>query len=646
MKLKVYSWLPNQPCFYIQFDDCNILLDTGLSMSSMDVFMPLQEFTNYSSDLFPIPHQNHPEHDFIKILERQAFITTKPLLHPIIPPEYVIRSLDAILISNVESFLALPYLVPVDSFRGVIYATDAVIEFAKLAMNDLLMYFERAEKVQINVNEEDDDAPWREYKFWYTFLNRPLTNPKEWRGMYSKLCVDTTIARASPIYLNSKVSINNSIEIMPTPSGFQIGSCNWVIFNGMEKISYITNSSVIRTHNKCMDLKAHDQSDILLLNSINPNPVYNFNVNISTIKSIVFQTLMDLGTVIFPVSSVSLLLELIINVSQVLRHSTNFRDVSIFYVAPNARTTIAYASRFPEYLISFRKNKCSNPEDPFEFDDLIKNNRLKIYDGFTDVLANEFRSPSIVITGHPSLRMGDIIHFMYMLGKDPRNSIVQVDPDYPFENLCGPFQKFAIKCFTCPLDYTLNETFVSSNLLNLINPKQIFLSDIYRPDLNSGYVAIRNPKVKFFRYGDVLNIKCDKKFKDVLCSETMITVINVDSDTKESNLYSVKGFLNATDNKFIATSEDSKKNFKPLTKVPLYGSIDIIQFTKDLKNEKIEFDFQGYGGCNTIITITISKPKNAIININNKINKTRIFCEDPGLREKLIKLLSKILVSF
>ncbi|CEF68597.1 Integrator complex subunit 9 [Strongyloides ratti] len=632
MKIKVYSWLPNQPCFYIQFDDCNILLDTGLSMSSMDVFMPLQEFTNYSSDLFPIPHQDHKEHDFFKVLEKQAFITKKPLLHPIIPPEYVIRSLDAILISNVESFLALPYLVPVDSFRGVIYATDAVIEFAKLAMNDLLMYFERAEKVQINVNEEDEYAPWREYKFWHSFLNRPLTNPKEWRGMYSKLCIDTTIARATPIYLNSKVSINNSIEIMPTPSGFQIGSCNWLIYNGVEKISYITNSSVIRTHNKCMDLKAHAKSDILLLNSVNPNPMYNFNINVSTIKSIVFQTLMDL--------------ELIINVSQVLRHSTNFRDISIFYVAPNARTTIAYASRFPEYLISFRKNKCSNPEDPFEFDDLIKNNRLKIYDSFTDVLASEFRSPSIVITGHPSLRMGDVIHFMYMLGKDPRNSIVQVDPDYPFENLCGPFQKFSIKCFTCPLDYTLNETFVSSNLLNLINPKQIFLSDIYKPDLNSGYVTIRDPRVRFFRYGDVINTKCNKKFKDVLFSETMITVINMESDVKTNNLYSVKGFLNATDNKFIATSEDSRRNFKPLTKVPLYGSVDISQFTKDLKNDKIEFEVQGSGRSNSVTTIIISKPKNATVRVNNRINKTRIICDDMTLRDKLIKLLSKTLVCF
>uniref|UniRef100_A0A0N5C871 Beta-Casp domain-containing protein n=1 Tax=Strongyloides papillosus TaxID=174720 RepID=A0A0N5C871_STREA len=634
MKVKVYSWLPNKPCFYIQFDDCNILLDTGLSMSSMDVFMPLQEFTNYSSDLFPIPHQEHPEYDFIKVLERQAFITTKPLLHPIIPPEYVIRSLDAVLISNVESFLALPYLVPVDSFRGVIYATDSVIEFAKLAMNDLLMYFERAEKVKVNFNEDNDDAPWRDYKFWYSFLNRPLTNPKEWRGI------------ATPIYLNSKVSINNSVEIMPTPSGFQIGSCNWVIFNGTEKISYIANSSVIRTHNKCMDLKSHAEADILLLNSINPNPMYNFNINVSTIKSIVFQTLMDLGTVIFPVSSVSLLLELIINVSQVLRHSTNFRDVSIFYVAPNARTTIAYASRFPEYLISYRKNKCSNPEDPFEFDDLIKNNRLKIYDSFTDVLASEFRSPSIVITGHPSLRMGDVVHFMYMLGKDPRNSIVQVDPDYPFENLCGPFQKFAIKCFTCPLDYTLNEPFVSSNLLNVINPKQIFLSEIYKPDVNSGYVTIRDPRARFFRYGDVFNIKCDKKFKDVLCSEAMVTVINVESDVKTNNLYSVKGFLNATDNKFIATSEDSRRNFKPLTKIPMYGLVDVTQLTKDLKNDKFEFDLEESGGSNLMATINIYKPKSAVVKINNKINKTRIICDDPGIREKLAKILSKTLICF
>uniref|UniRef100_A0A0N5A1R5 Beta-Casp domain-containing protein n=1 Tax=Parastrongyloides trichosuri TaxID=131310 RepID=A0A0N5A1R5_PARTI len=649
MKVKVYSWIPNQPCLYIQFDDCNILLDSGLSTSSMNLFMPLQEFTNYSPDIFPIPHVKDKTYPFVKVLEKQAFVTSKPLFHPIMPPEFVIRSLDAVLISNIESFIALPYLVRVGTFRGTIYATEAVIEFGKLVMNDMLTYYERAEKVRVNMDEDEDneESPWRKYKFWMDFLNKPFTNPKEWRDMYSKLCIETTIARVTPIYLNSKVSINNSIEVIPTPSGFHIGSCNWVILNGNEKLSYITNSSVTRTHNQCMDLEMHSQADILLLNGINPNPHYNFNATISTIKSIVFQTLTDGGTVLFPVVSVSLLLELIINVAQVLRHAVNFRELSIVYVAPNARSTIAYASRFPEHLTSIRKSKCETPEDPFELNDLMDSNRLKVYDGFTDVLAEELKSSSIIIAGHPSLRMGDIIHFMYMFGSDPRNSIVQVEPDYPFENLFGPFQKFNIKSFVCPLDYTLCENFVNEKFFELINPKKILIPDIYNPDLALQYSKIKyNDKVEYYRYGDIMNIKCDRKFKDVLCSEATISMVNLNGDGKGNNLYSLKGYLNATDNKIVVSSEDSRRSYKPLTKTPVYGNIDIKQFLKEIDNEKIDYETKDIGEEYSSATVILTKQPNTSIHINNRIKKTRVICDDSVLKEKLIKILTKLLNTF
>ena len=49
-----------------------------------------------------------------------------------------------------------------------------------------------------------------------------------------------------------------------------------------------------------------------------------------------------------------------------------------------------------------------------------------IYTAITNVsdLQNDFKCPCIVFTGHPSLRFGDVIHFIEMWGKSSSNTII------------------------------------------------------------------------------------------------------------------------------------------------------------------------------------------------------------------------------
>jgi len=42
---------------------------------------------------------------------------------------------------------------------------------------------------------------------------------------------------------------------------------------------------------------------------------------------------------------------------------------------------------------------------------------------FSD-MQNDFKCPCIVFTGHPSLRIGDAIHFIELWGKSANNSII------------------------------------------------------------------------------------------------------------------------------------------------------------------------------------------------------------------------------
>jgi len=44
----------------------------------------------------------------------------------------------------------------------------------------------------------------------------------------------------------------------------------------------------------------------------------------------------------------------------------------------------------------------------------------------SDGLSAEFKTPCIMFAGHPSLRIGDSVHFMEFWGADPKNTVILV----------------------------------------------------------------------------------------------------------------------------------------------------------------------------------------------------------------------------
>lgn len=55
---------------------------------------------------------------------------------------------------------------------------------------------------------------------------------------------------------------------------------------------------------------------------------------------------------------------------------------------------------------------------------LIQTNKLKHYSSIHGDFSSEFRQPCVVFTGHPSLRFGDVVHFMELWGKSSLNTII------------------------------------------------------------------------------------------------------------------------------------------------------------------------------------------------------------------------------
>ena len=52
--------------------------------------------------------------------------------------------------------------------------------------------------------------------------------------------------------------------------------------------------------------------------------------------------------------------------------------------------------------------------------DAFRDSTLSVADGFS----NTFKTPCVVFTGHPSLRFGDVVHFVEMWGNSSANTII------------------------------------------------------------------------------------------------------------------------------------------------------------------------------------------------------------------------------
>uniref|UniRef100_A0ACB8G904 Integrator complex subunit 9 n=1 Tax=Sphaerodactylus townsendi TaxID=933632 RepID=A0ACB8G904_9SAUR len=115
---------------------------------------------------------------------------------------------------------------------------------------------------------------------------------------------------------------------------------------------------------------------------------------------------------------------------------------------------------------------------PAQYCELIQTNKLKHYPSIHGDFSNDFKQPCVVFTGHPSLRFGDVVHFMELWGKSSLNTVIFTEPDFSYLDALGPYQPLAMKCVYCPIDTRLNFIQVSK-LLKEVQPLHVVCPEQY-----------------------------------------------------------------------------------------------------------------------------------------------------------------------
>lgn len=604
MKLYCLSGHPTLPCNVLKFKSTTVMLDCGLDMTSALNFLPLPLV--HSPRLAKLP--GWVSKDGNTFLEKElkecagrVFVDSLPEF--CLPERELLdlSTIDVILISNYHCMMALPYITEHTGFTGTVYATEPTLQIGRLLMEELVNFIERVPKAQSATCWKNKDIQ--------RLLPAPLKDTAEvstWKRCYTMQEVNSALSKVQLVGYSQKIELFGAVQITPLSSGYSLGSSNWIIQSHYEKVSYVSGSSLLTTHPQPMDQSSLKNSDVLILTGLTQIPTANPDGMLGEFCSNLAMTVRTGGNVLVPCYSSGVIYDLLECLYQFI-DSASLTTIPFYFISPVANSSLEFSQIFAEWLCHNKQSKVYLPEPPFPHAELIQTNKLKHYPSVHGDFSNDFKQPCVVFTGHPSLRFGDVVHFMELWGKSSLNTIIFTEPDFSYLEALAPYQPLAMKCVYCPIDTRLNFIQVSK-LLKEVQPLHVVCPEQYvRPppaqSHRSDLMLDCQPPTMPYRRCSVLSLPFRRRYERIELLPELADSL-VPSEIKPGiSVATVTAVLHSKDNKHVLrptlklalAPPPSKKRKRVLEEPPehrapkplLSGAVPIEQFLATLQKQGI-----------------------------------------------------------
>jgi integrator complex subunit 9 len=194
-------------------------------------------------------------------------------------------------------------------------------------------------------------------------------------------------------------------------------------------------------------------------------------------------TISNGGDVLIPCHSSGVIYDLIDYLRKYL-NSLNLHSTNMYFVSSSSEHSLAYSNISSEWMCETKQMKTYEASDPFDHGSMLRNGDLKIFTGLNTSFANVFHqnkaNPCIIFTGDPSLRFGEITHLIKLFNKNPKNSMILIEPEYDFERTIGIYKSdLKMQVVHCPIDLRLN-TKELIHLINEINPEHKIVQNFFK----------------------------------------------------------------------------------------------------------------------------------------------------------------------
>uniref|UniRef100_A0A8C5I521 Integrator complex subunit 9 n=1 Tax=Gouania willdenowi TaxID=441366 RepID=A0A8C5I521_GOUWI len=544
MKLYCLSGHPTLPCNVLKFKSTTIMLDCALDTTSVLNYLPLPLV--HSPRLSKLP--GWISKDGTINLEKKELLD--------------LSTIDVILISNYHCMMALPYITEHTGFTGTVYATEPTLQIGRYATAHLMQLSFYSSNPEMN-NFYHNNMKVTLYTFMSAF----------------RLMTNLNIMIKNQEVVGFFLELFGAVQISPLSSGYSLGSSNWIIQSHHEKVSYVSGSSLLTTHPQPMDQSSLKNSDVLILTGLTQMPTANPDGMLGEFCSNLAMTIRAGGNVLVPCYSSGVIYDLLECLYQFI-DSANLGTTPFYFISPVANSSLEFSQIFAEWLCHNKQTKVYLPEPPFPHAELIQTNKLKHYPSIHGDFSSDFKQPCVVFTGHPSLRFGDVVHFMELWGKSNLNTIIFTEPDFSYLDALAPYQPLAMKCVYCPIDTRLNFHQVSK-LLKEVQPLHVVCPDQYTQpppsqSHRSDLMLELQPPPMPYRRCSVLNLPFRRCYERVYILPELANSL-VPSELKPGvSVANVSAILHSKDNKHTlqvtAPAPPSKKRKRVVEEPPVGGA--------------------------------------------------------------------------
>lgn len=166
-----------------------------------------------------------------------------------------------------EELLIFPFITSHPKFTAKIYSTLPIKQIGYYIVKEFYHMINFRNKQMILI-PEDIGCYFEEINFFELFAEKYGIDIAEWVNIYSYEQIENCFSRIECLHYNEEILIKNNIIITPRSSGFNIGSCYWLIEKNNFKIAMFTNGCFHNyRHSSLIDLEpiSEGKCDLLII---------------------------------------------------------------------------------------------------------------------------------------------------------------------------------------------------------------------------------------------------------------------------------------------------------------------------------------------------------------------------------------------
>ncbi|CDW78963.1 integrator complex subunit 9-like [Stylonychia lemnae] len=473
------------------------------SFPNPDILQPQKPFTKlkYTSQSNATDGlQANTNNKLYKKLDGRYFIDNESIKFELRKLNIVqLSDIDIILVCNFNDIYGLPFITRLQSqFMGKIYMTLPMGQIGQQLLKEFVIQNDNR-----NLTKDlgsKDSSYFKHEKLRELFKRQGID---EWQDLYTYADIERCFTDyVKLLNYNESFTFDNLIKMTPLSSGLHLGSCNWLLEIGQHRVGILSNSSEEGDFRYPLYFNVEDlfkNLDVLIVGSILKQQ--NDQLFFWQQSKLFYEKLNNClnsslnAKVLLPVQP-TFILEII----DILIHKLT--NVRIIFISESADQIMQYANISVEYLNQKLQTKIQGSENPFQFEKLLNDDRMQVFSNIEQYLEHkkekqlmnggigsfdEF-SKEIIITSHPSMRLGESSYWLNHLNKNNQSQSFMILTDSQFchdELLMKPFAKANnVKVLYSPIDPNLTFTQLN-NILNKFKPKRLICPASYTREQKS-----------------------------------------------------------------------------------------------------------------------------------------------------------------